>query len=144
MRFRIVLIALLSSTIFPHEPLAALLNVPSGNVTAFIAAINTANSTAEPDIILLEPGDYKLQSVETDVSGPTGLPVISSTITIKGESDLTTTIRRDPGAPLFRIFHVAAGAILTLENVTVTGGFLFGVQNGAGIQNFGVTIMKNS
>lgn len=144
MRFRIALTALLSSTIFSFETLGALLNVPSGNVTALIAAINTANSTAEPDIIHLEPGLFVLQSVETDVRGPTGLPVISSNITIKGESDLTTTIQRDPDAPLFRIFHVAAGATLTLENVTVRGGLLFGVQNGAGIQNFGITNVKNS
>jgi hypothetical protein len=144
MRFRIALATLVVSMIFPFRVLAAVLNVPSGNIMALLAAIETANSTAEPDIIHLEPGAYILQSVETDVSGPTGLPVISSIITIKGESDLTTSIQRDPDAPLFRIFHVAAGAILTLENVTVRGGLLLGVQNGAGIQNFGVTNIKNS
>src|SRR5919106_1708239 len=143
MKFRITLAALLCcSTISPLKALAAVFHVPSGDVTALIAAINTANATAEADIIQLVPAVYLLQSVETDVRGPTGLPAISSTITIKGESDLTTTIERDTDAPLFRIFHVAAGGIL--ENVTVRGGLLLGVQNGAGIQNFGVTNIKSS
>jgi hypothetical protein len=147
MNFRIALAVLVCSTILPLEALAAVFHVPSGNVTALIAAINTANSTAQADVIQLEPGVYLLQSVEADgptVRGPTGLPVISSRITIKGESELTTTIQRDPDAPVFRIFHVAAGGILTLENVTVRGGLLFGVQNGAAIQNFGVANIKNS
>jgi hypothetical protein len=141
---RIAASGILCFIILPLQALAAVFHIPAGDVTALIAAITTANATAEADILQLQPGVYRLQTVQTDARGPTGLPVISSSITIRGESDLTTLIQRDPGSQPFRIFHVAAEGILTLENVSVRGGLLFGVQNGAGLQNFGVANIQNS
>ncbi|MEM7531993.1 MAG: right-handed parallel beta-helix repeat-containing protein [Chloroflexota bacterium] len=57
-------------------------------------------------------------------NGATGLPSITSTVTIQNG-----TIQRDPTADYFRIFHLdgegeAAGS-LTLSNVTVQGGYAY-------------------
>ena len=55
----------------------------SGDVTCLIAAINTANSTPEEDTITLEAGIYTLVAADNNVEGPTGLPSVTSNITIK-------------------------------------------------------------
>ena len=49
----------------------------------------------------------------------TGLPLITSTITIQGNK---TKITRSRTAPLFRHFAVAGSGDLTLNNVTLSGG----------------------
>ena len=60
------------------------------------------------------PGAY-------DADGPNGLPDITSQVTINGNG---ATIQRSSagGTPDFRIFHVAAGGDLTLDDVTITNG----------------------
>ncbi|MDJ0892910.1 MAG: right-handed parallel beta-helix repeat-containing protein, partial [Gammaproteobacteria bacterium] len=87
------------------------------------------------DTLVLGPGStHTLDSVYTDfrgpyVFGPTGLPVITSTVRIEGNG---ATIRREPTAPWFRILTVSS-ADLTLNGVTVTGGIsIFDEQSGQG------------
>jgi hypothetical protein len=96
-----------------------------------IVAANT-NTTAGgrcalgggPDrIVLPKNTTIRLRSPNNAVFGPTGLPVIDSAITIIGNG---STIKREPTAPEFRIFAVAATGRLTLQNTTVSGGVAVG------------------
>lgn len=102
------------------------------NVADLIAAINTANTNGENDVINLTPGaTYTLTAVDNNVTGngPTGLPTIlnDGTLTINGNGAI---IERDTAAPSFRIFFCEAGSNVTLNNLTlrngiaVSGGFL--------------------
>ncbi len=75
--------------------------------------------------------------------GPTGLPVIRSTVTIRGRN---STIRRESSAPEFRILAVAGSGNLTLHSITVSGGsagfYLPG--GGDGVFNSGTLTLTNS
>jgi len=91
-------------------------------VAALINAITTANGNGEADIInLAADGTYTLTAVDNNTDGPNGLPSITSEITINGNG---ATIQRSSagGTPAFRIFHVAAGGNMTLNDLTVTNG----------------------
>jgi hypothetical protein len=52
-----------------------------------------------------------------------GLPLITHTVnlTINGSG---ATILRDAGSPRFRLFQVAAGASLTITDLTLSGGHM--------------------
>jgi hypothetical protein len=76
------------------------------DVACLIASINKANSLPGEQTIFLEPGTYTLTTVDNDTGDPNGLPSIRRTIEIR-QNDQLTTIERDPGAPNFRLFHVA-------------------------------------
>jgi hypothetical protein len=105
-----------------------------GDVAALIAAINTANSNGEADVITLAAGCvYTLTSVDNTTDGDNGLPVISSEITLTGNG---ATIQRDSvtPAPDFRIFYVGSSGNLTLNDLTVQNGV---ADYGAGIYNDG-------
>ena len=51
----------------------------------------------------------------------TGLPLVTSTITIEGNG---STVTRDASAPEFRILRIASGGNLTIQRLTVSNGFL--------------------
>ncbi|MCS6813470.1 MAG: DUF4347 domain-containing protein [Cyanobacteria bacterium] len=111
-------------------------DVPAGDVAALIAAIDSANSNPDDaSTINLAGGTYTLTTFApgTDTFqfpvgffyGRTGLPRITTTITINGNG---ATIKReaDPDNP-FRLFLVdgnstSAAGNLTLNNLTLTGG----------------------
>src|SRR6059058_3969393 len=115
---------------------------PSGNVTCLIAAINEANLSARPHTIFLEPGTYTLTNVDNDTDDPNGLPSITGTIAIR-QNDQLATIERDPGAPPFRLFHVAPSGDLKLYGLGLRNGdnFLSGTdessRGGGAIYNRG-------
>ena len=71
------------------------------------------------DVINLPAGTYKLTDVDNAAFGKTGLPIVTSTITINGAG---ATIARDTGAPEFRLLLVSAAGTLTLHGVTLTKG----------------------
>src|SRR5262245_12133534 len=107
-------------------------SLPSGytaaNVGELIAAIDAANLTPEADTITLAAGKtYTLTQVNNDRfgHGPTGLPTVAAgeDLTILGNG---ATIERgtQKGAPAFRLFDVAAGASLTLQNLTLQHGLI--------------------
>jgi hypothetical protein len=123
---------------------SAVFNISSGDITGLIAAINTANVNGEENTINLAPGTYILTSVDNSpiTIGGNGLPVITGTMTINGESAETTIIERNPAAPQFRIFRVESGGNLTLERLTIRGGDVFG--DGAGISNAGILAITDS
>jgi hypothetical protein len=92
------------------------------NVTCLIASINQANGLPGEHTIFLQPGTYTLTSVDNDTDNPNGLPSITGTITIR-QSDQLATIERDPGAPPFRLFHVASSGDLRLYGLGLRNGF---------------------
>jgi hypothetical protein len=100
----------------------------AGSVAELIADINTANTGGGANTIRLVAGTtLKLTTVDDTTDGATGLPVIAANdhLTIIGNGD---TIKRS-GPHAFRLFDVAAGASLTLDNLTLSGG----LARGAGV-----------
>src|SRR5262249_15721460 len=81
---------------------------------------------------------YVLTAVDNATDGPTGLPVISGggkkgaadNLTIVGNGD---TIERSTasGTPVFRLFDVALGAALTLNNLRLQNGYELGPGSSA-------------
>ena len=135
--------SLVSFLILSVPAYSAVFNISSGDVTGLIAAINAANANGEENTINLAPGTYTLTSVVSGTMPTTsGLPVISSTMTINGESAETTIVERDAAAPLFGIF-VNAGN-LTINALTVRGAQSFVGFRGGGIRNDGeLTIIRS-
>jgi hypothetical protein len=136
------------------EERALLANFTSLDAADLIADIDAANQTAEADTIELVAGaTYTLTEVNNTTNGATGLPSIAAgeDLTIVGNG---STIERSTaaGTPAFRLFEVAAGAALTLKDLTLQGGSAteVGVSRGGGILNQGtltlnrVTVRNNS
>ncbi len=124
---------------------AATITVDGTNCT-LVEAITTANDGllqpgcvtgdgSGPDTIELQT-DVVLTAVDNSAYGDTGLPVISSTITINGNN---YTIQRS-GATPFRILAANVSGDLTLNDVTITGGY----GDGGGIANYGGTVTINN
>jgi hypothetical protein len=95
-----------------------------------IADINAANSAGGTNTITLTApttSPYVLTAADNSTDGATGLPVIAKkdTLTIIGNGD---TIERSmaSGTADFRLFDVANGASLTLQNLTLQNGLAFG------------------
>ena len=82
-------------------------------------------------------------AVNNSEFGPTGFPVIRSSITIQGNGN---RVFRDNGAPEFRIFAVATNGDLTLVNARVSGGVVSGGEgsDSGGIHNLGTLTLTNS
>ncbi|MEM8642878.1 MAG: CHAT domain-containing protein [Cyanobacteria bacterium P01_G01_bin.54] len=110
------------------------------DAATLIAHITTANGNGQADTINLA-NNITLTVVDNPTDGANGLPSINATdtLTING---MENTIARGAAAPDFRIFHVAAGAELELNETTISGGSLNG--NGGGIYNRGNVILNNS
>ena len=106
-----------------HRALFA--NYTAAITTELLDCIKSANLTPETDTITLVPGNtFSLTAVNNTTSGATGLPVIAAAgggLTIVGNG---ATIERSAaaGTPRFRLFDVAAGASLTIKNLTLQGG----------------------
>lgn len=88
-----------------------------------------AGSSTGTDTVVLTNATYGLtSSVPDTVYGATGLPTVTSAITIRGHG---ATIRRASG--VFRIARVDAGGTLTLDQVRIRGGRVApGSANGYG------------
>jgi hypothetical protein len=102
----------------------------AATASELIADINAANKAGGANTIVLTApttSPYVLTAVNNTTNGANGLPVISGggkkvaadNLTIVGNGD---TIERSSGTP-FRLFGVASGASLTLENVTLLNGY---------------------
>jgi len=111
---------------------AATINV-KGSCT-LVDAITAANTDAATggcsagsgaDTIVLQNSSLHTLTAANNSTpiGPTGLPVITSQITIEGNN---STIERDSSAPDFRIFAVSSTGDLTLQETTVSGGVAAG------------------
>jgi hypothetical protein len=132
------------STRFTLEQLESrtvLSSYSAATVSDLIADINAANNAGGTNTITLAApttSPYVLTDVDNSTDGPTGLPVISGgtkkvaadSLTIVGNGD---TIERSTvsGTPDFRLFDVASGASLTLENLTLENGLALGSASSA-------------
>jgi hypothetical protein len=122
-------------------------------VAELIADVNAANLSAEADTITLAPGKtFSLMAVNhTDhYYGATGLPVIAAgggSLTIIGNGDVIERSKAK-GTPAFRLLSVAVGASLTLQDLTLQGGYASGVGGGILSQGTltltGVTVQNNT
>jgi hypothetical protein len=109
-----------------------------------VADINAANTNGGTNTITLTApmtSPYILTGVNNTADGPNGLPQIAKkdNLTIIGNGD---TIERSTaaGTPAFRLFDVASGASLTLQNITLQNGFAQGAgaaADGGAIYNQG-------
>lgn len=113
---------------------------------ALVAAINLANSTSASDTLVLAGGcTYTLTRSHASAGhGPTGLPIITSPITLDGNGN---TVTRSNGllgllAPTLRIAEVSSTGDLTLKSVTFNNGKARGA--GGGILNFGAVTLTSS
>jgi hypothetical protein len=145
----LIIVSILFALSIPRTVNAAVFNISSGNVNALINAINQANNNGEDDTIKLKAGTYTLTSVDNDTDGDNGLPSITSKITVKGAGADTAIIERDANADPFRIFHVASTGILTLDSLSIIGGFAEFMNfefesSGGGILNNGGTVNVTS
>jgi hypothetical protein len=120
----------------------------AATVPDLIADIHAANLLGGTNTIVLAAGTtFRLTAVDNSTHGPTGLPVIAanSNLTIVGSGD---TIERSPatGTPEFRLMYVAAGASLSLQNLTLQGGsstFGGGIASAGALALTNVTVQNN-
>jgi hypothetical protein len=126
----------------------------AASVSALIADINAANKAGGSNTITLTApttSPYVLTKVDNSTDGPTGLPVISGggnkgaadNLTIVGNGD--TVERESSGTPNFRLFDVASGGSLTLQNLTLQGGLAQGsgaASEGGAIYNQGTLVLS--
>src|SRR5262245_42417295 len=121
-----------------------------------IADIKAANSNGGSNTIVLTApttSPYVLTAVDNTKDGANALPQISKkdNLTIDGNGD---TIERSTaaGTPAFRLFDVAGGGSLTLQNLTLQNGLAFGsgvaAEGGAILSQgtlvlSGVTVVNN-
>lgn len=110
-------------------------NFTAATVSDLIADINAANLAGGSNTITLTApatSPYVLTAVDNTTHGANGLPVIAKndTLTIIGNGD---TIERSTasGTPNFRLFDVAKGGSLILENLTLQNGLAFGAGSSA-------------
>ncbi|MBP0018143.1 MAG: DUF4347 domain-containing protein [Cyanobacteria bacterium SBLK] len=132
-------------------------NTGSGTTGGLVWAINQANSNTEDDTITLTASTFTLTAADTtgainDAFGLTGLPVITSNITIEGNG---STIERSASASEnFRLFFIDASsstAIVTLNNLTLQNGSVtdtntqsVGDDGGALVNNGGTVTINDS
>lgn len=126
-------------TVQPQALWAA--NFSASTAAELIAAITTANGNGEADTITLEL-DISLTAVNNSTFGRSGLPVVTSDITIAGAGH---TIERDILAQAldFRILAVGALGQLTLQNTIISGG-VGNEEVGGGIYNRGSLTLIDS
>src|SRR5262249_23723696 len=106
---------------------AATFSCTAGDVHCLITAINKANANGRlHNTIALEAGTYTLTNIDNDTDGPNGLPSITSNLTISGAGAFATEITRTPAGLnflFFRLILVSAIGKLTLQGLTLSGGF---------------------
>jgi parallel beta-helix repeat protein len=117
----------------------------AGDVACLSAAMQAANANGEVNTITLEAGLYTLTAVDNDTDGPTGLPSVTSALTLRGAGAGSTIIERTASAPRFRLGHVALNGTLTVEGLTLQGGdFTSLPDGGGGLRNRGTLTIADS
>lgn len=150
--------ALVSSVLFALSGMGQSALIEVGTDCSLVEAVEAANTDAVvnscvsgngDDIIQLPPVYNLLQSIgvnaqhEASVAIPgtyVGLPIINSHITIEGQGN---TIQGSTGSNPFRIFELAPGSTLILNDVTVAGGD-DGLGMGSGVLNYAGSLEVNN
>ncbi|NDJ62199.1 MAG: DUF11 domain-containing protein, partial [Chloroflexi bacterium] len=109
----------------------------SQDPNAVVAAINNANDEIlcpGPNTIGLSPDDATYEFTAPEMpGGENALPIIDTEITINGNgAELLRSMTG--GTPNFRIFTVASGGNLTLDNVAVNNGLVTGDGGAVNVQ----------
>jgi hypothetical protein len=120
----------------------------AATVSDLVADINAANAANGSNTITLTApttSPYVLTAVDNKADGANGLPVIANhdNLTIIGDAD---TIERSTasGTSAFRLFDVAKGGSLTLQNLALQNGLAFGSASsaeGGAIYNHGSLVL---
>jgi mersacidin/lichenicidin family type 2 lantibiotic len=110
------------------------------DTVCLIEAIHEANGNGEENSITLAAGIYHLTAADNELEGGTGLPSVTSSLTIDGPDSF---IEREASAPSFRFFHVAASGTLTLEGITLMGGSVENNSGGAIFNEGTVTLITS-
>ena len=99
----------------------AIINARAANAGAMRPDCANGNVNGPDTVSLPTNGNFVLTTAHNEQFGATGLPVITSAVTIDGHG---ATIRRSSvsGTPDFRILAVDANGALTLNNTTITNG----------------------
>src|SRR5262249_18662214 len=125
------------------------------SVRALIADINSANQAGGSNTIILAPGTtFDLKNADNTSDGASGLPVIGGMkavdLTIIGNGDtierVASNANKHGGSNEFRLFDVAPGASLTLQAVSLHGGWASGsgvAGDGGAIYNQGTLTVSN-
>jgi hypothetical protein len=93
------------------------------------------------DVLVLRKNVTLTAAVGTYYNSPTCLPLVTSQITIQGNNH---TIRRDPADPdKFRLLAVSATGDLTINNTTLSGGYI-AFSGGGAIRSQGDLTINNS
>ena len=119
----------------------AIINARATNAGAMRPDCASGNVNGPDTISLPTNGAFVLTQVHNTQFGPTGLPVITSAVTIEGHG---ATIRRSSvsGTPDFRILAVDDGGNLTLRNVIIRNGRL-GFVGGAILNKNALTLVDS-
>ena len=101
--------------------------VTGGDLIADINAANQLGGSNTITLVTVPDSSFALYAVDNTTDGATGLPVIATNdnLTIIGNGNV---IERSTaaGIPACRLLDVASGAALTLENLTLQGGWAYG------------------
>lgn len=116
------------------------------------AALQEANATSGPDVVIVPPGEFRLVSVP---SPEAGLPVennagngdldITENLTIRGSGAKVTTI---DGGGYDRVFSIARDATAVITDMTIThgdatgGDTAVGIGMGGGVFNQGTATLE--
>lgn len=105
------------------------------------------SASAGLNVIQLQAGSYDLTALVATINGGnTATFNIATSIDVRGVTSDTTTIRRTAAATdEFRFFYVGSGGGLTLEDLTLTGGFANAGSGGGAVRvdGFGVLTMTS-
>jgi hypothetical protein len=123
----------------------------AATVSQLIADINAADKTGGAFTINLKPGtSFDLKNVDNTTNGANGLPVIGGSkavdLTIVGNGDTIERVGNRRGSNAFRLIDVAPGASLTLDHVTLQGGWASGSSvagDGGAVYNQGTLTVSN-
>lgn len=123
----------------PRELLAAFVVTDLGDSGpgTLRAAVEQADMSPDMDIIAFAPG------LTGTITLKSALPDLSSSVAIFGPGSSKLTVTRDPAATdPFRILTIDAGALVGLNDLTISGG----LANfyGGGIANAGTLIVERS
>jgi len=119
----------------------------AASVSALIADINAANAAGGANTISLTAPTTSPYALTAVNNGANGLPVIAANdnLTIVGNGD--TIEKSTASSRAFRLFDVAAGASLTLQNLNLQGGVVAGkggaIYNQGALTLSGVTVRGN-
>jgi len=121
--FLLFFLIILTTGVLPVKAATFLVGTPA-------ELINAINNVVLGDIILFTE-DITLTAVENVTNGNNGLPVVTtSSLLIDGNG---FTLSRDLSAPDFRLFEVAPGVEIIIQNLTITGGSASGTDDGGAI-----------